>query len=52
LEDAQTGRGSASFERLLFERLDATLGEYVSASQEALAAPARYPKARDGEPTS
>jgi Fic family protein len=52
LQDAQTGRGSASFERLLYERLDATLGEYVSASQEALAAPTRYPKPRDGEPTS
>jgi Fic family protein len=51
LQDAQAGRGSASFERLLYERLDATLGEYVSASQEALAAPARYPKARDSEPT-
>jgi Fic family protein len=50
LQDAQAGRGSASFERLLYERLDATLGEYLSASQEALAAPARQPKTSGSEP--
>ncbi len=50
LQDAQAGHGSESFDRLLYERLDATLGEYVSASREALAAPARHPKAKDGEP--
>ena len=38
--------GVESFERLLYERLDITLGEYVSASQQALAAPARQPKAK------
>ena len=31
---------SEGFDRLLCERLDATLGEYVSAAQEALTAPA------------
>jgi Fic family protein len=51
LQDAQAGGGPESFARLLYERLDATLGEYMSASQEALAAPARHPKARDSEPT-
>jgi Fic family protein len=50
LQKAQAGHGSASFERLLYERLHATLGEYVSASQQALAAPSRHPKEGDGEP--
>jgi Fic family protein len=36
LQDEQAGRGSAAFDRLLYERLDATLGESVSALQEAL----------------
>ena len=35
LQHAQSGHGNGAFERLLFERLDATLGEYVSASREA-----------------
>ncbi len=39
LQDAQAGRGTESFDRLLYARLDATLGEYVSASREALTAP-------------
>jgi Fic family protein len=39
LQRAQAGRGTAAFERLLYERLDATLGEYVTASREALPAP-------------
>jgi Fic family protein len=39
LQDAQGGRGSARLGRLLYERLDATLGEFLSALQEALAAP-------------
>lgn len=50
LQEARAGGDTGSFERLLYERLDATLGEYLSASQEALAAPARQPKARDSEP--
>jgi Fic family protein len=43
LQEAQAGKGAESFERLLYERLDATLEEYVSAAREALAAPARQP---------
>src|ERR1039458_1185914 len=35
--------GPARFDRLLYERLDATLGEYVSAAKEVLAAPGRTP---------
>ena len=37
LQDAQAGSGGASFDRLLYTRLDATLGEYLSAAREALA---------------
>ncbi len=55
LQDAQAGRGTASFDRLLYARLDATLGEYLSASKEALAtdrsAPAK-PKADEPGPRS
>jgi hypothetical protein len=39
LHDAQAGRGGESFDRLLYERLDATLEECLSALQEALTAP-------------
>ena len=39
LQQAQAGRGTAAFERLLCERLDATLAEYISAAREALSAP-------------
>ncbi len=35
LQDAQSGKGPESFDRLLYRRLDETLGEYLSASQEA-----------------
>jgi Fic family protein len=35
LQQAQAGHGSESFDNLLYERLDATLGEYLSALQEA-----------------
>lgn len=46
LQDAQAGRGSKRFDRLLYERLDAGLAESLRALQEALAAPsARVPKA-------
>jgi Fic family protein len=40
LQAAQAGRGTEAFDRLLYERLDATLGEYLSASREALPTPA------------
>jgi Fic family protein len=36
LQEAQAGQGAESFDRLLYERLDATLGEYLSALKEAL----------------
>jgi Fic family protein len=39
LQDTQAGRSSAAFERLLYERLDATLGESLRVLQEALTAP-------------
>jgi hypothetical protein len=39
LQEAQAGQGSASFDRLLYERLDATLGEFLSALREALPVP-------------
>jgi Uncharacterized conserved protein len=36
LQQDQAGKGSEAFERLLYARLDATLGEYVSAAKEAV----------------
>lgn len=39
LQEAQAGAGPASFNRLLYERLDATLGESLSALKGALTAP-------------
>jgi Fic family protein len=52
LQDAQAGRGSESFDRLLYERLDATLGESLSALREALTAPTvpAPPKPKGDEP--
>jgi Fic family protein len=52
LQDAQAGRGTESFERLLYERLDATLGEYLRASKEALPTPdaPTPPKSKGDEP--
>jgi Fic family protein len=39
LQQAQAGRGTAAFDRLLYERLDAALGESLSALRQALPAP-------------
>ena len=39
LQEAQAGHGSERFDRLLYERLDAALGEALTALQEALTAP-------------
>jgi Fic family protein len=39
LQHAQAGRGNEPFKKLLYGRLDATLGESLSALQEALTAP-------------
>jgi hypothetical protein len=38
LQEAQGGGGVARFNRLLFERLDATLSDYLTALREALPA--------------
>jgi hypothetical protein len=35
LQDSQAGRGAVDFERLLYERLGATLGEYLSRARGA-----------------
>lgn len=43
LQQAQAGQGNEAFERLLYERLDATLDEYLGALQEALTAPRTSP---------
>src|SRR5271157_3885916 len=40
LQRAQAGQRSARFDRLLYERLDVTLGEYLSAAKEVHPAPA------------
>ena len=45
LRDAQSGGGSERFDRLLYERLDATLADYVSAARAALAV--REPSSKD-----
>jgi Fic family protein len=38
LQQAQAGQGNEAFDHLLYERLDATLAEYVSAARQALPA--------------
>jgi len=43
LQDAQAGGNAEGFDRLLYERLDATLGDYISASREALPVPRTTP---------
>jgi Fic family protein len=40
LQKSQAGQGDEDFQRLLYERLDSTLGEHLSAMQEALPPPA------------
>lgn len=50
LQEAQAGRGSASFDHLLYERLDATLGEHLSALRQALPAPPTPRTTPDGKP--
>ena len=47
LQDAQGGRGSARLDQLVYERLDATLGDSLSALQEALAAPKTPPRTEE-----
>jgi Fic family protein len=50
LQQAQAGGGTEAFDRLLYERLDATLGEYVSAARQALPAARTPPCSTDGSP--
>ncbi len=39
LQEARVGYGAAAFDQLLYERLDATLDEYLTAATEALPSP-------------
>jgi Fic family protein len=48
LQQGQAGQGTEKFERLLYERLDATLAEYVSAATDAQSATSGL--AKRGEP--
>jgi Fic family protein len=50
LQLAQAGEGSESFNGLLYKRLDATLGEYVSALEEALSPEAGRDEAGSPDP--
>jgi Fic family protein len=43
LQQAQSGRGNEAFDHLLYERLDATLAEYLAAYRQALPAPDTSP---------
>lgn len=53
LQEAQAGADPGSFNHLLYQRLDATLGEYLIAAKEALRAPAAptRPKPKADKPT-
>jgi Fic family protein len=50
LQDEQAGQGSERFNRLLYERLDATLGEYLGALQETPTPQSRHDKSGGFEP--
>lgn len=50
LQDAQAGHGIAAFNRLHYERLDATLGESLSALRQALPSPQIPRTVSDGQP--
>ena len=50
LQQAEAGGGNDVFDVLLYERLDATLGEYVSASRQALPAAGTPPDGTDSGP--
>jgi Fic family protein len=50
LQQAQAGGGTGAFDRLLYERLDATLWEYVTAARQALPAPTPPRPGSDGRP--
>jgi Fic family protein len=48
LQEGQAGRGTENFDHLLYERLDATLADYLDAVKEAIAAPNQPPPSRNG----
>ncbi len=48
LQQAQAGGGNEAFDRLLYERLDVTLGELVSALKQALPIPKIAPRTDSG----
>ncbi len=50
LQVAQAGGGTDAFDRLLYERLDATLAAYVSAARQAIPAPSTSTRGSDGSP--
>ena len=50
LQQEQAGRGADAFNRLLYERLDTTLGESLSALRQALPAPPTPRTTPDGKP--
>ncbi len=50
LQQAQGSGSAAAFDRLLYERLDATLGEHLSALRQALPAPPTPRTTTDGKP--
>ncbi|HTV29820.1 MAG TPA: Fic family protein, partial [Xanthobacteraceae bacterium] len=50
LQQAQAGGGTEAFDRLLYERLDATLGQYISASRQALPVPGTTTRSTDDGP--
>jgi hypothetical protein len=50
LQRAQAGGGTEAFDRPLYERLDATLGEYISASRQALPASRTPSRGTDDRP--
>jgi Fic family protein len=51
LQVAQAGGCTDAFDRLLYERLDATLGEYVNAARQAVPATITSTRDSDGSPT-
>jgi len=50
LQQGQAGQGAESFNALLYRRMDATLGEYLSALQEAQPPQAERDKSNDPKP--
>ncbi len=51
LQQEQIGQGAESFNALLYRRLDAILGEYLSALQEAQSPEAGHDKSSSSKPT-